>query len=116
MRRMKVARDSYIRSGPNSWTKWGAVCLGAQVAWFLLLLPLVPATSAAFFAEFAAGLVVSALIYGAVRAIVWLLGSRTKNSLTTALALMIALGIGVAIFSAAYWCREFLTGNFSYAL
>ena len=113
MRRMKTSSE-YQRRGTMSWLKWVGVFVVAQAAWFLLLLPLIPSTLVGFVGELTAGLLVLALVYGAVRAIDWLLGSSIKNSLAAALSLAIALGVASAIFGAAYWCREFLTGNFSY--
>ncbi len=88
--------------------------LVAEAGWFLLLHPLVPSTLTGFVAEFAAGLVVLGLVYGGVRAIVWLQGRSINRALNAAVSLTIALGVGVLIFGAAYWCRALLTSNFAY--
>ncbi len=114
MRRMKTAEAFQRASDPTSWPKRVGVLLVAEAGWFLLLHPLVPSTLAGFAAEFLAGLAVLGLVYAGVRAIVWLQGRPINRSPNAAVSLAIALGVGVVIFAAAYWCRAFLTSNFAY--
>lgn len=114
MRRMKALESFQRVQHPMSWPKRLGVLLVAEAGWFLLLHPLVPSTLPGFAAEFGAGLAVLALVYGGVRAIVWLQGRPINRSLNAAVSLAIALGVGVVIFAAVYWCRAFLTSNFAY--
>lgn len=114
MRHMKTT-DAYQRaSRPMSWPKRVGVLLVGEVGWFLLLHPLVPSTLAGFAVEFVTGLAVMVLVYGGVRAIVWLQGCPINRLLNSAACLTIALGIGIVIFLGAYWCRTFLASNFTY--
>lgn len=114
MRHMKTT-DAYQRaSRPMSWPKRVGVLLVGEVGWFLLLHPLVPSTLAGFVVEFVTGLAVMVLVYGGVRAIVWLQGCPINRLLNSAACLTIALGIGIVIFLGAYWCRTFLASNFTY--
>ena len=114
MRRMKTLESFQPAQHSMSWPKRLGVLLVAEAGWFLFLHPLVPSTLAGLVAEFAAELVVLGLVYVGVRAIVWLQGRPINRSLSAVLCLAIAIGVGAAIFGAAYWCRAFLTGNFVY--
>jgi hypothetical protein len=113
---MKTAEAFQRASQPMSWPKRLGMLLVLQAGWFLLLHPLVPSTVTGFVAEFAAGLIVFGLVYSGVRAIVWLQGRPINRSLNVAVCLAIALGVGVVIFAAAYWCRLFLMRNFRHML
>ena len=114
MRHMKTTEAYQRASRPMSWPKRAGVLLVAEVGWFLLLHPLVPSTLAGFAAEFVTGLAVFALVYGGVRAIVWLQGRPINRLLNTAASLTIALGIGIVIFLGAYCCRTLLASNLTY--
>ena len=99
---------------PMSWPMRLAAILGLEACWFALLHPMVPSSLAGFAAEFLVGLVVFALIYGAVRTIVWLQGRPINMTLNRTICIAIALGVGVGIFAAAYWFRMFMGRNFTY--
>ncbi len=114
MRRMKTAEAFQRATQPMSWPKRLGGLLVLEAGWFLLLQPLIPSTLGGFLAEFAAGLVVLGLVYAGVRAIVWLQGRSINRTLNAAVSLAIALGVGVVIFGAVYWCRAFLSSNFAY--
>ena len=97
-----------------SWLARLAIILGLEACWFALLHPLVPSTLLGFIAEFAAGLVVFALVYGGAQAIIWLQGRPAHRNLTRVISVVIAIGMGVVIFAAAYACQVFLGRNFTY--
>jgi hypothetical protein len=90
------------------------IFLLAELGWFGLLHPLVPANIEGFAIEFAAGIAVAAIVWGALQGISWLTARKSNLLLCRMAAVALALSVGVAIFVAAYLLRDGLGANFRY--
>jgi hypothetical protein len=114
MARMKTIEEFRRKPFPMSWPKRLGLVLTLELAWFMLLHPLLPSTLGGFVVEFSAGLIVFAFVYGAVRLVILLMSLPLNRVLSAAASITIAVGVGAAIFGAAYWCRIIMESNFSY--
>ena len=90
------------------------IFLFAELGWFGLLHPLVPANIEGFAIEFAAGIAVAAIVWGAILGIWWLAARKSNLLLCRIAAVALALSVGVSIFLAAYLLRDALGANFRY--
>ena len=107
----RVAR--WLVSVPPLW-RWLIIFLLLEAAWFMWLHPLVPSNLVGFAIEFLAGTCVMAVMYGAARGIWWMAEKQDNLFLWCSVALVLALGVGVAIFIAAYEFRTWISANFHY--
>ena len=94
--------------------KLAGILLLGEALWFALLHPLVPSTLTGFAMEFAAGIVVAAVIWGTWGGMWWLAGCDSNPVLRRFAAVALSLSVGIAIFLAAYLFRETLGANFQY--
>jgi hypothetical protein len=101
-----------FRSSRHPWYYWPSIVVVIELAWFGLLHPLVPSTFVGFVVE---GLMpIPVLLYGtlAMRWIAWLQADRSIPR--QALAVLIAVSLGAAIFFGAYFARSVLSTQFHY--
>ena len=91
----------------------GGTCLVVVIVWFVWLYPLVPNTLVGLIAELVSGILVFLYGWACVSAINWLLASSRFAILSKATAVLIALLLGVGIFTAAYFARDFVLCNFN---
>ena len=96
------------------WSKRVVVVVIALIAWFALLHPLVPSSVSGLVIEVLAGLVAFGLLYGGIRAVVWLQTLTGHRALVVCASVVIALAVGGGIFVSAYVCRTYWAGSFTY--
>lgn len=107
----RVAR--WLVSLPPLW-RWLVIFLLLEAAWFMWLHPLVPSNWVGFVIEFLAGACVMAVICGAALAIWSMSGRRGNLFLWRSVGVVLALGVGVVIFTVAYEFRTTISANFHY--
>jgi hypothetical protein len=103
-----------MRLPQRSWYFWPVAFLALEVAWFALLHPLVPSTLSGFLFEAVVPLPLALYAWLSVNWIHSLLRMKPTSMLRQALAVVVAVSLGVAIFVGAYLAREFLSSQFHY--
>lgn len=102
----------------SSRSKAVAIRLGlvllAEVVWFSLVYPMVPATVTGFTIELASGIIVAAALWGAALGMWWLAAGDSYFLIRRIGAVALAISIGIAIFVFAYHFRGTLSANFRY--
>lgn len=96
------------------WSTRVGVVVVAMIAWFALLHPLVPSSVLGLVIEVLAGLVALGLVYGGIRAIIWLQTLTAPRAIVVGASVLIAFAVGVGIFVSAYVCRTYWAGSFTY--
>jgi hypothetical protein len=106
--------DQLLDALPRSWLGRFGFFLLFLLVWFGLQFPLVPTTALGFAINVAFALLV--LGYGvlALRSIAWLSGTGLGRETKSALGFILAASVGVAIFLAAYFSRDFVSTNFAF--
>jgi hypothetical protein len=84
------------------------------ISWFGWLYPLVPKTPVGWVVAVLSGVVVFFYGWACIEAIIWLQARRRLKILFNSIGALVALSLGCGVFAAAYWAREFVSGNFSY--
>ena len=90
------------------------IAAAVVVLWFAMLYPLTPSSVSGFMVEALSGFFVFLFGWVSVSAISGLKSATRWPLLSRTIAVAVACMLGVVIFGAAYWGREFMLNNFSY--
>lgn len=85
-----------------------------EVFWFSLMYPLVPSTAGGLILELVVGLCLGLIIYVFGKSIVWLTSRTAHVVVYRVLATLMAMSVGVLVFTSAYVFRALLESNFRY--
>ncbi len=92
-------------------------CLGIVIVlWFLALYPLLPTTLLGLCAAILSGTAIFFWIWASVELLIWLDRPHKHAVIFKLVGYPIACSLGIGVFVAAYFAREFLSQNFSYFL
>jgi hypothetical protein len=91
-----------------------AFFLIGEVIWFGLLYPLVPTSPVAWIVTLLLPIPIAAYAFFAVRTIYWIAPQPPARIWRQALAVLLAVSVGVFIFVAVYLAQHQLLGQFHY--
>jgi hypothetical protein len=112
--RVPISPDQLLSALPRTGTGRISFCVLYLLAWFALQFPLVPTTPKGFAINVAFALLAMGYAILAFRTIVWLGGTRLNQAFRTALGVVLAASVGIAIFLGVYLSRDFVSSNFGF--